>query len=160
VGGEVSAQRGLDVAALGSPSGAKTYVTAGSDFLVNRKIDELEKVLGFCEENIRKIDLALKPVLARAKQSPDEMRGKKAVIEKTIAKRTELCGEQRIMKAKRAHLQQQLHDEGVCFVRVSRICYSDVFITIKGIKMHVARQRENVRFYEDAREGVIKTGSY
>ncbi|MBD3393209.1 MAG: DUF342 domain-containing protein [Chitinivibrionales bacterium] len=160
VGGEVYAQRGMDVLTLGSPSGTKTYVTAGSDYLVKRKIAELEKVMEFCRENIKKIDTALKPVLAKIQSRPQEMQGKSAVVEKTLAKRKALEEQLRIMKAKRGHLGAQLNVEGVCFVKVSRVCYADVYVTIKGMKMHVARQRENVRFYEDPKEGEIKVGAY
>ncbi|MDD5674794.1 MAG: FapA family protein, partial [Chitinivibrionales bacterium] len=160
VGGEVNAQRGLDVMVLGSPGGTKTFVTSGSDFLVERKISDLDKAMQFCNANVKKIDTALKPVLSLVKNNPGEVVGKNAIIRKTLAKRKDLEEELRIMQAKHAHLEKQLNVEGACFVKVSRICYPDVALTIKGLRMQAAQQRENVRFYEDVKEGAIKTGAY
>jgi uncharacterized protein len=160
VGGEVYAQRGIDVMILGSPAGTKTLVTSGSDYLVKRKMSELEKVETFCAENMKKIDQALKPVLALAKSNPEEIKGKTLLIQKTLQKRKALEEQLRIMSVKQAHLEKQLNVEGPCFVKVSRTCHTDVYITIKGIKTRVQQQRENVRFYEDAADAAIKTGVY
>jgi uncharacterized protein (DUF342 family) len=145
---------------LGSPAGTKTLVTSGSDYLVKRKMSELEKVETFCAENMKKIDQALKPVLALAKSNPEEIKGKTLLIQKTLQKRKALEEQLRIMSVKQAHLEKQLNVEGPCFVKVSRTCHTDVYITIKGIKTRVQQQRENVRFYEDAADAAIKTGVY
>ena len=152
VGGEVYALRGVDVMTLGSAGGAKTTVTAGSDYLVKRKMVELDTAAAFCGENIEKIDRALKPVLAAAKANTDNIQGRNAVIRKTLKKRAELEEQLRIIKAKRAHLEEQLFAENACFVKVSMICHPDVFINIRKLKMRVTVRREHVRFYEDARE--------
>ncbi len=160
VGGEVYAQRGIDVLNLGSPSGTKTYVTAGTDFLVRRKIKELDEALEFCEGNIAKIDATLKPLLKLLHADPKRIKHKTPIIKKTIQKRRELEIQQRKMAAKRTHLREKLEIEGICFIKVKQTCYSDVYIIIKKLKTTTNRKRENIVFYEDPKEAVIKTGAY
>ena len=160
VGGEIIAQRGIDIINLGSQSGTKTYVSAGTDFLVRTKIKELDDAIKFFNENLKKIDNTLKPILKRMKSDPNNQKYNNALVKSTIDKRKELASTLRIMEAKKKHLQEQLEIEGVCFVKVKHTCFGDVHITIKDLKFNNAYKRENVRFYEDKREGEIKTGAY
>ncbi len=160
VGGEVYAQRGIDILNLGSPSGTKTYVTAGTDFLVRRKIKELDQALEFCDGNVKKIDVSLKPIIKLLQDDPKNPKYKTPIIQKTIKKRKELQIQQRIMEAKRKHLYDKLEIEGVCFIKVKQTCHGDVFITIKKLKYATTQKRENILFYEDQKEGKIKVGAY
>jgi hypothetical protein len=160
VGGEGHVQLGMDTKILGSPGGTKTNVFAGMDFLVKRKIEEMDKVILFCEENMGKIDTALKPILDLSRTNPQAFKNRKDLIAKTLQKRKELEESHKIMVVKRDHLYSQLNIKDACFIKVSQICYPDVFIRIRKSKMHVRKEMQNVRFYEDAKEGVIKTGAY
>lgn len=160
VGGEIIAQRGIDIINLGSQSGTKTYVSAGTDFLVRTKIKELDDAIKFFNENLKKIDNTLKPILKRMKSDPNNQKYNNALVKSTIDKRKELASTLRIMEAKKKHLQEQLEIEGVCFVKVKHTCFGDVHITIKDLKFNNAYKRENVRFYEDRKEGEVKTGAY
>jgi uncharacterized protein (DUF342 family) len=90
VGGEIYSQRGIDVINLGSPSGTKTYITVGTDFLVRKKIRELEEIIKFCTGNLVKIDTTLKPILMTLKEESDASRFNNAIVKKTLAKRKEL----------------------------------------------------------------------
>lgn len=160
VGGEVYAQRGIDILNLGSQSGTKTYVTAGNDSLVRSKIKKLDQALEFCKGNIKKIDATLKPIIKLLHDDPQNPKNKMPIIKKTIQKRKELHTQQRIMEAKRKHLYAKLEIEGICFIKVKQTCHGDVFITIKKLKAATTQQRENILFYEDPKESKIKIGPY
>lgn len=160
VGGEIYAQRGIDVLTLGSPSGTKTYVAAGIDYLVKRKIKEVEESMQFYTNTLEKIDRTLKPILAKIKNESKEANINSGILKKTVAKRKEIVTSLDVMKGKRSQLLAQLEVEGICFVKVKQTCFGDVFLTIKGLKHTTTAKRENVRFYEDQKDGDIKTGAY
>lgn len=160
VGGESHAQQGADTKVLGSAGGTKTYVNAGTDYLVQRKIREVDDSIGFCEQNMDKIDKVLKPVLELSRTNPALVASKKEMIQRTLEKRKELQHNRDIMVAKRFQLHEQLNTAEICFIKVNQICYSDVFIRIRNAKLRVSREMQNIRFYEDQNEGVIKTGAY
>lgn len=160
VGGETYAQRGIEVINIGSQNGTKTYISAGTDYLVRRKIKELDDAIKFYNENLAKIDTNLKPILKLMKSDPNNPKYNNSLIKSTITKRKELANTRRVMGAKKKHLFEQLEIQGVCFVKVKHTCFGDVYITIKDLKFNNAYKRENIRFYEDQQECEIKTGAY
>ncbi len=160
VGGEVYAQRGIDVLNIGSASGTKTYVHIGIDFLVKRKIGEIDKTIEFYEGMQKKIDGVLKPILAKLSKPEEAAKVNKSVIKKTMGKRKQIVDSLKVMQSKKSQLESQLEVEGICFTKVKAICFSDVFITIKNLKVTNIKKRQNIRFYEDEQAGEIKTGAY
>jgi uncharacterized protein (DUF342 family) len=160
IGGEVFAQRGIDVKALGSETGAKTMVDAGNDYLALRRLAEIDNVIDFCKKNIVKIEESLRPLLDKIKSGEGISSGMKGVIPKALEKKKSLDHQRAIMIAKRSDLYEQSQEKDVCYVKVSQACYPDVMIKIKDLKKSVTAIRENVRFYEDRKTGEIAVGAY
>jgi hypothetical protein len=63
VGGMIRAGAGLIAKTLGSPSGTRTRVFVGEDYLVCRKLKEIEKALGILRDRLREIEATLGPLL-------------------------------------------------------------------------------------------------
>jgi uncharacterized protein len=160
IGGEVFAQRGIDVRVLGSENGVKTSAEAGTNYLVVRKISELDAAIEFCERNILKIDDSLKTFYSRMKSGAPMNDGTKQVVAKTIEKKKDLEQRRTIMFAKRTDLFEQSRERDACFVKVKQTCFADVTIKIKEYKTLVTKERNNVRFFEDRNAEAIVAGAY
>jgi uncharacterized protein (DUF342 family) len=160
IGGETYAQRGVDVKTLGTENGIRTIVEAGTDYLVRRTIGELEEVIRFCDENIRKIEISLQGVRRMIRSGTSLPAAKAALVKKVLAKKQELEGRRTRVTVKRGDLEKRLHEQDICNVKVSLVCHPDVVVRIRGAQMPLHRPREAVRFYEDRGEGMVKTGPY
>jgi uncharacterized protein len=160
IGGEVFAQRGIDVKYLGSETGVKTTVDAGNDYLVLRKLSELDQAIEFCRKNVRKIEESLRPLFNKVKSGEGITDSMKPMIAKAIEKKKNLERQQEVMIAKRSDLLRQSQELDACFVKVSQACYPDVMIKIKEYKKGITAIRENVRFYEDKKTGEIAVAGY
>jgi hypothetical protein len=160
IGGEVFAQRGIDVRVLGSENGVKTSAEAGTNYLILRRISELDTALEFCERNVLKIDDSLKTFYSRMKSGQPLSDGTKQVIAKTLQKKKDLEQRRAIMFAKRTDLFEQSRERDACFVKVKQTCFSDVTVKIKEYKMVVSKERNNVRFFEDRKSETIAVGAY
>ncbi len=160
IGGEVFAQRGIDVKVLGSETGVKTFVEAGTNYLVMRKISELDAAIEFCEKNIVKIDNSLKALYNRTKTGQPLDQGLREIVSKAVEKKTDLEQRKTVMLAKRDDLLVQSQEKEACYVKVSQICHPDVFVKIKEHKTVVAKAKGKVRFFENRKTGEIETGAY
>jgi len=160
LGGEVYAQKGIDVRVLGSENGKKTYVEVGTDYLVQKKIIELEDALKFVEGNILKIDMALRPVLDLMKTQPNALEGKKEVIRKTLEKKKDYDLQKKTMIAKIEELKARLTEQEPCFVKVNLTCYPDVQIKIKENKTVITKRMDHKTFYEDREAEEVKASAY
>ena len=160
VGGEVYARRIIDAVVIGSPAGTATSVSVGTDYLIRKSIVELDEVITFCEMNIKKIDMALRPVLEKMKKNPGDAGIGKEVINRTFEKREELVHKRELLHAKREHLSESLLVEGPCFIRTRRTCHTDVRLRIRNARLCLKADRENVRFYEDPETNELKTAPY
>jgi uncharacterized protein (DUF342 family) len=160
IGGEVFAQRGIDVRVLGSETGVKTFVEAGTNFLVMRKVAELDTAAEFCRTNIDKIEDSLKALYGRAKSSQTFDPGMKRVVDKALEKKKDLEQRRAVMIAKRNDLSLQSQERDACYVKVKQTCYPDVYIKIKEYKTLVSKPRDNVRFSEDREARGIAVGAY
>jgi uncharacterized protein len=160
IGGEVFAQRGIDVRVLGSENGVKTSAEAGTNYLVLRRISELDTAIEFCERNVLKIDDSLKTFYSRMKSGQPMSDGTKQVIAKTLQKKKDLEQRRAIMFAKRTDLFEQSRERDACFVKVKQTCFADVTVKIKEYRMVVSKERNNVRFFEDRKSETIAVGAY
>ena len=159
IGGETFAQKGVDARVLGSQNGTKTYMTVGTDFLINRKITELNEAIHFCESNLTKLELSIKLAAKAFKGTSNLPMDQKAILQKIMEKRKDLMSQIKVMNAKRHDLAKQAIDTDNCFVRTSVACYTDVFLKIKDMALTVRRKYQAVRFYEDRKSGTIAIGS-
>lgn len=160
IGGEVYAQRGVEVKELGSENGIKTYVEAGTDFLVKRTIAELENVVEICDRNIGKIEGTLKAVSKAVRSGQQLPAQKKLLVKKALEKKNELLQRRTAVMTKRNDLAERAMEKDVCFVRVRKRCHTDVVLRIRDAKMTVTEPRDNVRFYEDRQNGEVGVGAY
>jgi hypothetical protein len=160
IGGEVYAQRGIDVKDLGSSNETRTFVEVGTDFLVRRKIKQLEQIMDFCIQNNEKIDQVLKPLVDTMKKNPGALKEKSSIIKQCIQKKKELQVRKRDMNIRRKQLLEQLKEKDVCFIKVKKNCYPYVTIKIKEHRMFIKRRYQNIRFFENRKEGEIGIGPY
>jgi uncharacterized protein len=160
IGGEVFAQRGVDVKMLGSETGVKTIVDAGNDYLVMKRLSEIDRTIDFCRKNIRKIEEILRPLSNKIKTGEGLPASMKSIVVKAMEKKRSLERQQEIMIAKRSDLYRQSQEKDACYIKVSQICFPDVMIKIKEYKKGITAVRENVRFYEDRKSGEIAAGAY
>jgi uncharacterized protein (DUF342 family) len=160
IGGEVFAQRGLDVKIIGSETGVKTLIDTGNDYLVLRRLSELDQVIEFCKTNIHKIEESVRPFLSRIKAGETVAPAMKGILSKAVEKKKALDRQLEIMLAKRSDLSEQSKDGDAAYVKVSALCYTGVMIKIKDFKKNVTAVRENVRFYEDKKAGEISVSAY
>jgi uncharacterized protein len=160
IGGETYAQKGIDARALGSENGVKTYVTVGADFLVLRKIAEIDRAIVFLTDSRDKIDGSLKAtarMLESGKTLPED---KRALVQRVMDKRAELDQRLKVMAARRADLHEQSMERATCFVKASGECYPDVYLKIRDQATVVKVKRQAVKFYEDRDTGEIAVGAY
>jgi hypothetical protein len=159
IGGEVYAQRGVEVRSVGSESGVKTFVEAGTDFLVLKKIVEIDQEIEFTQSNLRKIEDSLKIVVATIKKN-SRFSCRTTLVKKALEKRSDLEKRLCIMTAKRADLWAQSRDQDACFIKVSGRCFADVQIKIRDARLVVDAARDSVCFYEDRKDKQIKAGPF
>jgi hypothetical protein len=160
IGGEVFALRGVDARTIGSESGAKTHIEAGTDYLVMRTIGEMESVIVFCEQNVRKIEDALKAVAGKLGPGGAMQPAMQHPLLKAIEKKRELLQRMAMMQAKRSDLQKASLESGPCYIKVRDTCYPDVSIKIRELKTVLTVPRQHVRFYDDTKAGEIAIGAY
>ena len=160
IGGEVFAQRGVDIKMLGSETGVKTTVDAGNDYLVLRRLSEIDQSIDFCKKNARKIEESLRPLFNKIKSGESLPEFMKPMVAKAVEKKKSLERQQEVMIAKRSDLYKQSQENDACFVKVSQVCYPDVTIKIKDLKKGITAVRGNVRFYEDKKTGEIAVAAY
>jgi hypothetical protein len=160
MGGEVYALKGIDAVSLGSENGIKSFVDIGTDYLVRRRIAEIDEAIDFCRQNTAKIEDSLKTLAVSVKPNVQISDAMKQVIEKALAKKKDLEQRMTIMNAKRSDLHEQGQNPEICFLRVKYRCYPDVTIKIKEHKMVMSKSRDHVQFYEDREAGEIAVGAY
>jgi len=156
VGGETFAQQGLEAKCLGSSAGTKTYIEVGTDFLVGRKIQEMEQTAAFCRNNLAKIENALRPV-AELLLSANAVQGdaRNAILKKTLEKKKQLETHEKTIQAKLDHLKTQLIQTHPCSIKVLDTCFPDVIIRIKGQNMVFQAERERIIIQENPTTGEI-----
>ncbi len=155
IGGELYALKGIDVRSLGSEQGVKTYVEIGTDFIVLKKINELNQVFTMLSTNLSKIDQTLKTVSAALKKDPSLLSSRKPLIVKALAKRKEIENNKNILQVKIDQLKEQAQYCEPCFAKILDTCYTDVTIKIRNCHTTITKPRSNIRFYEDTEYGRI-----
>jgi len=149
IGGEAYAQKLIDLKSLGSPAGTKTYVELGTDFLLKRRISEIDEIISFCQQNITKLDNSLKFVILDAQKNKDLLISKKSIIKKAIDKKKELETRLKIISMKKYDLEKQQFNKDECIIKIRDNCYPDVIIRIREGKLKNDTKRMNIMIYFD-----------
>jgi uncharacterized protein (DUF342 family) len=160
IGGEVFALRGIDVRSLGSENATKTYVEAGTDYLILRMVKEMNAVIEFCEQNVRKINEALKTLASKLASGTELTPTLRSSMQKALDKKRDLEHRKKRVMSKRNDLQNAALEKDKCYVKVKDICYADVTIKIKEFRLIVAKERDHIKFYDDLKAGDIGIGAY
>lgn len=160
IGGEVYALQGIDVRSLGSENSTKTYVEAGTDYLVLRMVKEMNTVIDFCEQNVRKINAALKTLAIKLASGTELTPSLKNSMQKALDKKRELEQRRKRVLSKRNDLQKTALEIDRCFIKVKDTCYADVTIKIKEFRLVVTKERNRIKFFDDLKAGDIVTSSY
>jgi uncharacterized protein (DUF342 family) len=160
IGGEAYAQKSIDLKHLGSPAGTKTYVEAGTDYLLKRKLVELDDIIQFCEQNIAKIDQSLKSVAHDAIKNKEILSTKQNLIKKAIEKKAELENRLKIISIRKADLQDQLFIKDTCFIKIRDNCYTDVTIKIRDKKIKTDTRRSNITIQNERCSDSLVITSY
>jgi uncharacterized protein len=160
IGGEAYAQRSVDLKHIGSPAGTKTYVEAGTDFLLKRKIAELDDIIQFCEQNIVKIDQSLRSVAQDALKNKEILFSKHNLIKKAIDKKTELENRLKTISIRKKDLQDQLFIKDTCFIKIKDYCYTDVTIKIRDKKLKNDTRRSNITIQNERSSDSLVISAY
>ncbi|NLD93427.1 MAG: DUF342 domain-containing protein [Fibrobacter sp.] len=160
IGGEVYALRGIDVRSLGSENSTKTYVEAGTDYLILRMVKEMNVVVEFCEQNVRKINEALKTLATKLASGTELTPTLRSSMQKALDKKRDLEHRKKRVISKRNDLQKAALEKDRCYVKVKDTCYADVTIKIKEFRILVSKERDHVKFFDDLKAGDIVTSSY
>lgn len=160
IGGEAYAQRSIDLKHLGSPAGTKTYVEAGTDYLLKRKIAELDDIIQFCTQNIAKIDLSLKSVAQDALKNKDILSAKHNLIKKAIDKKHELENRLKLLFVKKNDLQDQLFIKDTCSIKIKGDCFADVTMKIRDKKLKTDKLRFNITVLDDRNSDSLVITAY
>lgn len=154
-GGYVCAMNGIDAKIIGSQYGTKTTVEVGKDYLVQKKIQEIEKAIQFCIDNVKKIDSSLLSIHDCMKKglvlSPDKLQKVKAVQEK----RAELVKHKEIMQWKKKELEKKAVSNTFAVIRIEDTIYTDVVIKIDSQVMTVKTDANRVKFHLDSKKEKI-----
>ena len=160
IGGEVFALRGIDVKNIGSENETKTYVESGTDYLVMRTINEMDGVIAFCEQNVRKIENTLEGISDKLGSGVPIQPSMKPLMRKALDKKRDLEKRIALLQAKRSDLHRASLEKDTCSVKVRDVCFPKTSLKIKELRTVVTNQYKHVRFYDDPKTGEIVAGSF
>lgn len=160
VGGTVNTLEGVDAKTVGSSGGTKTRIIAGNDFLVQKTIEEIDKVIDFYRTSIKKIENVLRPLLASIKKGTIVSKEKKRAVVLIIDKRRKMKKQLAVMEKKRLALEKQLVVDIHPTVRVCGIIYPDVIVKIKNAVKNFGETSQHVTLYFNAKEDCISLKPY
>ncbi|MFH1024515.1 MAG: FapA family protein [Planctomycetota bacterium] len=157
LGGTLSALRGVEARVIGSDFGTFTRMTAGKDFLTQKRLNRILEKLHLHEENLRKIT-ELKDSLAHARIDPHRLPPDKqdiflGVLKKEVRSLQELAA----LKRRRERLNTVLKD----FLDASVVVVEDIFppakVQIVDAILEIREKLNAIEFRKD--EDEIRTTS-
>jgi len=89
VGGSIRVRKGMEVANLGSPTGAKTTVSFGQDYLVADRIEKEEKEIENIKAQLARTDMSLAQIEKNGRREElEQLRHEKKKLMKVMEKRS------------------------------------------------------------------------
>jgi uncharacterized protein len=163
LGGELCALRGIVCGNIGSDYGVRTHIEAGNDYLIQKKAKELQQVIKFYTDNIKKIDdvmLSIKTLLKKGIVLSKEKKDRYRIIQQ---KHAELCKYRDIMKWKHDELKEQSTQDAKAFIIVKGELHTDVHIKILDktfvneksehkVKIQLSDDQATIHFSKDLHE--------
>lgn len=144
VGGVVHALKGIESMSIGSPMGTQTEVVVGSDFLVQRKKQELVDIAAFHQCNVDKIDIVLRPLMDIVKKGIPLGSEKKRRLTTIVEKRKKIVKQLAIIKQKTDYIANVAASAGGGDIHVQRTLYPDVLIKMGNVTFKTTEERRAV----------------
>lgn len=143
-GGRIVAFEGVEAYTIGTPAWAPTEVVAGVDTLGDERLFEIAEELRFCESNIQKINMALRPFVSVTAEvaSPE----KKEAIQRLMAQRRRLEARMKELQHEKRTISIQVNAPVRAEVVVRDVVYPGVKVTIGKYSYLVETEMRAVRF--------------
>jgi hypothetical protein len=170
VGGELRARLGVVAKTLGNESEHRTEIFVGSDFFVERTLQETKRRLERCAAEVRTLDLALeKASRGERKTDPRQDRGDGRSAAPSQASAAPEAGESQRKKAELAAEAEALQRvENECLLKLNELFDAEVTAQetlFKGVKVHIGKlvyepdgTRTKTRVFYDREQRRIDTG--
>ncbi len=145
VGGRVVAFEGVEAYTIGTPSWVPTEVVAGVDTLGDERLFEIAEEIRQCEDNIQKINTALRPFASVTAEvtSPE----KKEAVQRLIAHRRRLEARLKELQHEKRTITIQVNAPIRAEVVVMGTVYPGVKVTIGKHSYLVEAEMQAVRFF-------------
>jgi uncharacterized protein len=145
VGGEIRARKGLDVFNLGSPSGAKTSVSFGQDYLIMDQIEREEGEIEKLKRLVTQIDRAMQDSEGAQRGKLDELRKKKRLMLKAMEKRS----------LRLFTLRERFEEHYPSSVKVRGTLFPGITFESHGRTLEISQERKSVEIVFDRESGRI-----
>ena len=157
IGGLMNTFRGIECMSIGSAMGTATEVVIGSDYLLQRKKSEIDKIIKFMVGNISKIDMVLKPLMNIVKKGIPLGIDKKRRLKSIVDKRKQLTKQLDILRHKARMLENTHSDSDSASAIVQNTLYSDVTIKMFNAALKTNQPLKGVRCKFNKKDNKIDT---
>jgi len=145
VGGLVIALKGINAMSIGSYLGTPTTIEVGSDYLVKKKKEELNKLIDFYEKNLKKLDDVLKPIMVMINKGIPLSSEKKKRLSLILEKRKSIENILKTLKGKMNSLIEISSFYLDAYVLVEEILYPDVTIKMVDLTLHNREEKKTIK---------------
>jgi hypothetical protein len=159
VGGTFHALRGIEARHIGSSQGAKTRCIVGNDYLIRKKIKELEDIITFMRKSVKKLDDILVPVIKALKKGVPLGDDKKRKIRQVQAKRQRMLTHIKTLKWKISELEKIEPKHLRCEIRVRDTVYPDVVLKIRDRTKRITSEHTKEKFYYNPKTDGLQNAS-
>lgn len=156
IGGEVSALMGIDVGVVGSDLGTMTCIIAGQDYELQDRLKAFESQLLEIGQEVDRIDRIVGPILANRDKLLALPVEKKKALKGLLEQLKRYREEQGRIRIESEALQKQSQQNCVKEIKVRKVLYSGVRVTIGNCKKLIKMEIKGpVRLREDIENDTI-----
>ncbi len=156
IGGETSALMGIDVGIVGSDMGTMTAIIAGQDYELQDRLKAYESQLLEIGQEIDRIDRVIGPILSNKEKLLALPVDKKKHLKSLLEGLKNYREQQARVRSESEALQKSTSDVSVKEIRVRKILYSGVRVTIGNCKKIIKMEIKGpVRLREDLENDTI-----
>jgi uncharacterized protein (DUF342 family) len=149
VGGCIYALKSIDIKVAGSPTGTRTELVAGNDFLVRKIRDEFMTAFQFYDKNLEKLNLFLKPILAMVQRGEALDPQMKLRMGAVMKKYTDLEKSREVILAKLNHIEQIENTNYQASISIRQKCHADVKLMIGTTMLMINQDQSGATFVYD-----------
>jgi hypothetical protein len=130
-------------------------VEVGKDYLVQKKIIEIDKAIQFCEDNVKKIDTSMLSVYSSVKKGLAMGDDKMQKIRAVQQKRAELVKHREIMQWKKTELEKKAITNPFAAINIEDTIFADVVIKIASQVSTIKMKANHVKYHLDNKKEKI-----